>query len=103
MSVLDLLDREDGIDHRLNGFVGQQWSYFARECVGNCDLLFHRSRAEYRTDDVETFAQDLIEIDVSLTAGNSTDENDPAPLPHCFETGGEIRTAIQIENNIKSA
>ena len=47
--------------------------------------------------------QDLMKIDISLTAGDSADENDPASQRHCFEAGGEIRTSIQIKYDVKSA
>ena len=76
MSILDLLEREDGMDYWLNTSLAQQRPNFPCECVGSRDLLLHRSRAHNRTDDMETFAQDLIEIDISLTAGNPTDENE---------------------------
>ena len=69
MSILDLLQREDGIDHRLNSSLGQQRHNFFCEYGSDCDLLVQRARAKHRTDDMETFAQDLIEVDVSLTAG----------------------------------
>ena len=103
MSILDLLEWEDRIDYWLNCFLRQQRHNFLCECGGDCDLLLQRSRAEHRTDDVKTFAQDLIEIDICLTAGNPTDKNDPAPQRHCFEAGGEIRTSIQIKYDVESA
>ena len=103
MSFLDLLDWEDGIYHGLNSFLGQQRHNFSRECGGDGDLLIERSRAQDRTYDVETFAQDLIEIDLSLTTCHSTDKDDPAPQCCGFEARGEIRTAIQIEYNVESS
>src|ERR1051325_2788305 len=103
MSFLDLLDWQDRIDYGLNSSTGQQRHNFACECGGNCDLLLQSSRAEHRTNDVQAFAQDLIEVDVSSATGDATNENDPAPRRHRFKAGSEIRTSIQIENDVKSA
>ena len=102
MGVLDLFEREDGIDHWLNCFLGQQRHNFSCECAGDCDLLLKRSRTKHRADDVKTFAEDLIEVDICLTTRHSADENEPATQRHCFETGSEIRSSIQIEYDIKS-
>src|SRR5215213_2440870 len=103
MGILDLVEREYGIDNRLNSSLGQQRHDFSFEGGGDCNLFLQRSRAQDRANDMETFAEYLIEVDVSLTACNSTDEDDPAPQRHCFETGSEVWTTIQIENDIKSA
>ena len=103
MGVLDLFERKDGIDHWLNCSLGQQRHNFSCECAGDCDLLLKRSRTKHRADDVKTFAEDLIEIDIRLTTRHSADENEPATQRHCFETSGEIRSSIQIEYDIKSA
>ena len=102
MSILALVEMEDGIDHWLNRSLRQQWYNFFCECGCDCDLLLQRSRAKHSTGDMEAFAQDLIEVDISLTAGNATDEDDPAPERHSFEAGGEIRTSIQIKNDVKA-
>src|SRR5262245_31393001 len=103
MGVLDLVEREDGIDHWLNCSIGQQRYNLSCEGGGDCDLLLQRARAKDCTDDVETFAEDLVEVDFSLTTCHSTDEDEPAAQRHCFEAGGEIWTTSQIENDVKSA
>ena len=103
MSILDLFEREHGIDHWLNSSTRQQRHNFSGECRGDCDLLLQRSRAEHRTNDMETFAEYLIQVDISLTAGDSADKDDPSSQRCGFEAGGEIRTTIQIEDNVKSA
>src|SRR6476646_460024 len=102
MSVLYLLEWEHRIDHRLNTSVRQQRHDFTRERIRRCDLLLERSRAHHRTDDVKTFAQDLVKRDVSFTAGHATNQDEPATKRHRFETRREIRTTIQIENNVES-
>ena len=61
MSILDLLDWKDRIDHRLNTSLGQQRHNFCRECACDCDLLRQRSRAKNGTDDMKTLAEDLKE------------------------------------------
>ena len=103
MAVLDLFEREDGIDHRLNCSLGQQRHNFSCECAGDCDLLLKRSRTKHRADDVKTFAENLVEVDICLTTRHSADQNEPATQRHRFETGSEIRSSIQIEYDIKSA
>ena len=103
MSVLDLLEWEDGVDDWLHSSLGQQRHNFSCEVGGDGDLLLERSCAQHSTDNVKTFAQDLVEIDLRLTTCHSTDEYDPGPQRCGFEAGREIRTAIQIEHDIKSA
>src|SRR4051794_26993603 len=73
MSILDLVELKDRVYHGLHCFLGQQRYNLVRECAGGCDLFLQRSRAHHRADDVETFAQNLIEIDIRLTAGDATD------------------------------
>ena len=68
MSLLTLVEMENGIDHWLNRSLRQQWYNFFCECGGDRDLLLQGSRAKHSTDDMETFAQDLIEVDISLAA-----------------------------------
>ena len=103
MSILNPVERKNGIDYWFDSSLAQQRHNLVRKCRSDRDLLFQRSRAEHCTDDVKTFAQDVVEIDFGLTSGDSTDENDPASQSHRFKTRGEIWTSVQIENNVKSA
>src|ERR1043165_6997182 len=102
MSILDFLKCKDRIDHGLHCSFGQSRHNLRRECIRSCDLLLQGSRTHHRADDVKTFAENLIKVNVSLTTGDSADEDDPALQCHRFETGGEIRTTIQIEYDIKA-
>ena len=103
MSILDLFEWEHGIDYGFDTVVGQQRHDFSCKRSGNRNLLLQRSRAKHRADDVKTFAEDLVQIDMSLPTGNSTDENDSPSQRHRLETRGEIRTTIQIEYDVKPA
>lgn len=103
MCILDLSEWELRIDYWLNSSTGQQWSNFPFECRGSSDLLVQRSRTHHRSDYMETFAEYLIEVDLSLATGDATDENEPSPRCHRFEAGGEVRTSIQVEDDVKAA
>ena len=101
MSILDLFERENGVDYGLDSSVTHQRQDFLSERCGNGDLLFQRSRAQHRSDYVKAFAKDLIEIDISLTTGDATDKDQPSFHRHRNETRGEIWTTRQIEHDIK--
>src|SRR6476619_5194044 len=102
MRILDLLECEDRINHGLNSSGGQQRHNFTCEGSRSCDLFLERSSAQHGANDVETFAQYLIEIDISFTAGDATDEDNPSFQRHRFEARGEVWTSIQIEHDVKS-
>jgi hypothetical protein len=59
MSIPDLFEREDGVDHGLNRSTREQRHNFGREGGGGRDLLPKRSRAHDGADGVQTFAQYL--------------------------------------------
>ena len=94
MSLGDLLEWEDGIDYGLNTSIGQQRHNFLSERGGNCDLLFQRACAQDGSDDMKTFSQDLVEVDLGFTSGDSADEDDAATQRHRFEARGEVWTTI---------
>src|SRR5689334_6691138 len=103
MRILDLFERVNRIDDWLNTSLLQKRHNFSCEGGGDFDLLLQRSRAQDRTDDMKTFAEDLIQIDTGPTARNSTYENDATLQRHRFEAGGEVWTTIQIKHDVKSA
>src|ERR1051325_5111286 len=102
MSVHDLLEWEDRVDHRFDTSLPEQRYNFARESIRDFDLLVQRARAQHRADHMKTFAQDLIELDLRLTACDAPNQNDPAPHRHRFEARGEVWTTIQIEYDVKT-
>src|ERR1043166_3922567 len=103
MRVLNLVQWKDGIDYRLNRSLCKQWHNFVRERHRNFDLLLQRARAKHSANDVQTLPQNLIKIDVGLTARDATDQDDAATRRHRFETRREIWTTVQIEYEVDSA
>ena len=103
MSILDLFQWEHGIDDGFNCSLDHQRQNFLCERGGDGDLLLQRSRAQHGSNYVETFAKDVIEIDLGLTTSDTTDQNEPSFDRHRREAGGEIRTTCQIEHNVKPA